>query len=345
MLNQTYITARDYEAYQAEFHQHPRVSVTLEIEGTWTDVMFAVAPRTEDGLILLVCGIGGIPREFVRIPQDMRLDVQRMTRFGNGTPYKVISAGLTLDGRLNYVRIVYRPCEDVSINILAGQVDANITITGYAMQPDEAKKTSEALRKATTAAQHLHDLIIHDELPKSLFVDTDENGEVTVTQTPYRPDAVVTFTPAAIEAMAEKPKTPKSLTRAEYLEALEGQEVRSIRFEGVVGIHDGKLYRDGELIDIPLSTDILRILFNELFENEFGTSSAVAVIEREGPLTVKRDSYETWMGKIDRIILNRFGMSVHDLSDQLFKDWYEDGVTPQEAARRALRDNGLDLGG
>ena len=48
---------------------------------------------------------------------------------------------------------------------------------------------------------------------------------------------------------------------------------------------------------------------------------------------------EQWMRALDRAVGQRVGVSVHDLSDQPFRDWYDDGITPAQAARLAIQDN------
>jgi hypothetical protein len=47
-------------------------------------------------------------------------------------------------------------------------------------------------------------------------------------------------------------------------------------------------------------------------------------------------SIEQYIAKIDRIVIAKVGLSVHDLPDVPFYDWYEDMVPPAEAAREAL---------
>ena len=53
--------------------------------------------------------------------------------------------------------------------------------------------------------------------------------------------------------------------------------------------------------------------------------------------TGKRPDFETWMRLVDEAVYARLGCSVHDLPDCLFADWYAAGVSPKEAARRAIR--------
>ena len=51
--------------------------------------------------------------------------------------------------------------------------------------------------------------------------------------------------------------------------------------------------------------------------------------------------FETWMQKVDSAVIRLAGVSVHDLADQFFYDWFEDGITPAQAARLALESEGF----
>mgnify|MGYP001558445423 FL=1 len=53
-----------------------------------------------------------------------------------------------------------------------------------------------------------------------------------------------------------------------------------------------------------------------------------------------RRTFESWMAKVDQHVSRRAGVSVHDLTDCYFADWYEDGLTPSRAASRAIRADG-----
>lgn len=48
-------------------------------------------------------------------------------------------------------------------------------------------------------------------------------------------------------------------------------------------------------------------------------------------------TFEEWMRLVDEFVRRISGLSVHDLPDCCFADWYEDGVSAKVAARRALR--------
>lgn len=53
-------------------------------------------------------------------------------------------------------------------------------------------------------------------------------------------------------------------------------------------------------------------------------------------------TFEEWMKDVDIEIERFVGMSNMELADQPYRDWYDDEVTPHQAAVRALREEGLD---
>jgi len=49
-------------------------------------------------------------------------------------------------------------------------------------------------------------------------------------------------------------------------------------------------------------------------------------------------SFEEWMAAVDALISYALaGLNSSDLPDCCYLDWYDDGVTPKGAAKRALR--------
>lgn len=52
-------------------------------------------------------------------------------------------------------------------------------------------------------------------------------------------------------------------------------------------------------------------------------------------------AFDAWMTRVDQAVTRKTGLSVHDLADQCFADWFEDGLTPAQAARLALADEGF----
>ena len=51
-------------------------------------------------------------------------------------------------------------------------------------------------------------------------------------------------------------------------------------------------------------------------------------------------TYAQWMDKVDGYIWAIVGCSVYDLPDCSFRDWYDDGMAPNRAARYALKNAG-----
>ena len=49
--------------------------------------------------------------------------------------------------------------------------------------------------------------------------------------------------------------------------------------------------------------------------------------------------FDIWMKKVDNAIGQACGLSSDDLADCCYRDWYEDGVTPSDAAQMALEEN------
>ena len=46
--------------------------------------------------------------------------------------------------------------------------------------------------------------------------------------------------------------------------------------------------------------------------------------------------YQKWMRRVDNIVWEKAGRSLRDLPDCLYRDWYEEGIPAEQAARRAL---------
>ena len=47
-------------------------------------------------------------------------------------------------------------------------------------------------------------------------------------------------------------------------------------------------------------------------------------------------TFEAWMARTDQAMTATIGLSIHDLADQPFYDWFTDGMTPAEAVRLTL---------
>jgi hypothetical protein len=52
-------------------------------------------------------------------------------------------------------------------------------------------------------------------------------------------------------------------------------------------------------------------------------------------------NFERWMQHVDGYVWRLVGVSVYDLSDCPFRDWFEDELPPIEAARKAVKRDGF----
>jgi hypothetical protein len=52
------------------------------------------------------------------------------------------------------------------------------------------------------------------------------------------------------------------------------------------------------------------------------------------------DRFAAWFDAVDRIVEKRVGMSVRDLPDCSYRDWFDDGITANQAARLAIEEAG-----
>ena len=53
-------------------------------------------------------------------------------------------------------------------------------------------------------------------------------------------------------------------------------------------------------------------------------------------------TFEEWMQKVNRIIEGLVGISADDLADQNYRDMFDMGDTPGEAARTVLENEGFE---
>ena len=51
-------------------------------------------------------------------------------------------------------------------------------------------------------------------------------------------------------------------------------------------------------------------------------------------------TFEVWMSRVDRFVQRAAGVSLDDLPDCQYDEWYEDRLRPIRAAQRALRNAG-----
>lgn len=52
---------------------------------------------------------------------------------------------------------------------------------------------------------------------------------------------------------------------------------------------------------------------------------------------MKQMSWEDWKKRVDAYLVRETGMTADDLPDCCYRDWYDDGVAPILAAKRAIK--------
>ena len=51
--------------------------------------------------------------------------------------------------------------------------------------------------------------------------------------------------------------------------------------------------------------------------------------------------FDAWMQDVDDCVKEQSGLDIRDLPDCLYQDWFDEGVEPEDAARKALEENGF----
>lgn len=68
-------------------------------------------------------------------------------------------------------------------------------------------------------------------------------------------------------------------------------------------------------------------------------------LKKGTPMTMDADDRSTfneWLAQVDRYCWKAASVSIHDLPDQPFRDWYDDRIRASRAAQRAIRAAGFD---
>jgi hypothetical protein len=47
-------------------------------------------------------------------------------------------------------------------------------------------------------------------------------------------------------------------------------------------------------------------------------------------------TYMQWKARVDALLESQIGLSSDDLPDQNYREWFESGMTPSEAARKVM---------
>jgi hypothetical protein len=53
------------------------------------------------------------------------------------------------------------------------------------------------------------------------------------------------------------------------------------------------------------------------------------------------ETFKQWLAAVDDKLVAKSGLGVRDLADQPYHDWYDDDMSPTEAAEQVLEDEGF----
>lgn len=56
---------------------------------------------------------------------------------------------------------------------------------------------------------------------------------------------------------------------------------------------------------------------------------------------VRNSGFDEWMVQVDAAIVDLCGLTARDLADQPYFDWFDSGLTPEEAAYETLAEEGF----
>ena len=58
---------------------------------------------------------------------------------------------------------------------------------------------------------------------------------------------------------------------------------------------------------------------------------------------MKRAIFDTWIKNVDALMIDHFGLAHDDLPDALWRDKYDDGLSPIEAIESTIDDEWADM--
>ena len=57
----------------------------------------------------------------------------------------------------------------------------------------------------------------------------------------------------------------------------------------------------------------------------------------------EKQTFVQWKARVNACVIARAGVCTDDLPDVPYYDWFEDGISPQEAAEMALEESGFPM--
>lgn len=61
----------------------------------------------------------------------------------------------------------------------------------------------------------------------------------------------------------------------------------------------------------------------------------------ELPDADKKMTFETWLSHVNKLLLSEYGVEIEDLPDDLYRDTYDDGLTPKDMVAILVYNNNI----
>jgi hypothetical protein len=71
--------------------------------------------------------------------------------------------------------------------------------------------------------------------------------------------------------------------------------------------------------------------------NDFNPEAGRAWFDALPKESVSHPEFDAWMAKVNKILDRRTGLTADDLPDYCYRDDFDDGATPSQAASHAIR--------
>jgi len=97
--------------------------------------------------------------------------------------------------------------------------------------------------------------------------------------------------------------------------------------------------------------NMARRILEGIGKSEAKEDSGLQIYSTEPSGSMSEDDdpgFKEWLSKVNSLVAGRFGLGIYDLPDMMYRDWYDDEMTPDEAVRQvmdSLKDDYGEMGG
>ncbi len=95
---------------------------------------------------------------------------------------------------------------------------------------------------------------------------------------------------------------------------------------------------------LPLTGAALAAVSNADHPHHAVACAAAVIDPATGQAVTYAATFEAWMDAVDRHLVTQIGLTHRCLADVTWRDWYEDDLSPAEAAGLAIDNERADMG-